>query len=345
MTDVQTTEPPIPGDPQTDTPTPEVKAPEPWTASKVLEWNAYYDIYVALGVLLLAFLASANQLTTSATWTQLQAGRELSHKFEPTADPFSFSQTGQRWVHTSWLSDLLHYQLYNLVSGFAPPDQNATPVGMPEELRERASQAPREQWGIGGLVALDAVIRALTVLVLLGIRFRGPGLWWVASVVVATMVGIPVVTGIATGVFTSRFTVGSWPWGELLFAFELLCLFRVFLQGKVRALYFLIPIFVLWANLDESFLFGLVVLAFAVAGAALPAKVHHSLSARDWQSCSEPACWRAYSTHPPSESIPPRSARWPPGSVGPPDRTHPVNSRCSAARWNRSARRTTPRCV
>src|ERR1700735_3826888 len=64
MTDVQTTEPPVPGDPQTDTPTPEVKAPEPWTATKVLEWNAYYDIYVALGVLLLAFLSSANQLTT-----------------------------------------------------------------------------------------------------------------------------------------------------------------------------------------------------------------------------------------------------------------------------------------
>jgi hypothetical protein len=279
MTDVQTTEPPVPGDPQTDTPTPEVKAPEPWTATKVLEWNAYYDIYVALGVLLLAFLSSANQLTTSATWTQLQAGRELSHKFDPSADPFSFSQPGQRWVHANWLSDLVHYQVYNLVSGFAPPDQSVTPVGTPDELRERASQGPREQWGIGGLVALDAVIRALTVLVLLGVRFRGPGLWWVASVVVAAMIGIPVATGISTGVFTSRYTVGSWPWGEFLFSLELLCLFRAFLQGKMRALYFLVPLFVLWANVDESFLFGLVVLAFAVAGLALPTKAKASTKA------------------------------------------------------------------
>src|SRR4051812_39144065 len=32
--------------------------PEPWTAQRVVEWNAYYDIYVVLGVLLLAFVGS-----------------------------------------------------------------------------------------------------------------------------------------------------------------------------------------------------------------------------------------------------------------------------------------------
>ena len=34
-------------------------APEPWTAERVSEWNAYYDVYVMLAALLLAFVVSA----------------------------------------------------------------------------------------------------------------------------------------------------------------------------------------------------------------------------------------------------------------------------------------------
>ncbi|MGE3820347.1 MAG: hypothetical protein AB7I30_13115, partial [Isosphaeraceae bacterium] len=67
--------------------------PEPWTPERVVEWNAYYDIYVVLGVLLLAFIVSANRITHSSIWTQLQAGRLIAEAGAPvTTDPFSYTR-------------------------------------------------------------------------------------------------------------------------------------------------------------------------------------------------------------------------------------------------------------
>ena len=61
-------------------------------------------------------------------------------------------------------------------------------------------------------------------------------------------------------------------WGLLLFAFEMYILFRAFIQGRGRALWLLIPTFVLWANLDQTFLTGLLVLAAATIGCLLDAR-------------------------------------------------------------------------
>src|SRR5438309_8667950 len=77
----------------------EAPAPEPWTAEKVVEWNRYYDVYVVLAVLLLAFLGSVNLLASSSLFTHLRAGQELSTSFNPTADTFSYTEPGRRWVH------------------------------------------------------------------------------------------------------------------------------------------------------------------------------------------------------------------------------------------------------
>src|SRR4051794_449953 len=78
--------------------------PEPWTPARVVEWNAYYDIYVVLGVLLLAFIASANRISHSSIWWQLQAGRLMSARGGPlTTDPFSYTEGGRRWVNVPWL--------------------------------------------------------------------------------------------------------------------------------------------------------------------------------------------------------------------------------------------------
>ena len=53
-------------------------------------------------------------------------------------------------------------------------------------------------------------------------------------------------------------------WGLLFLAVELLLLHQAINLGKAGRLYGLIPLFLLWANVDESFAFGLVILAAAV---------------------------------------------------------------------------------
>ena len=67
-------------------------------------------------------------------------------------------------------------------------------------------------------------------------------------------------------------TVSPRTWGLLLFALEIYILFRAFFQGRGRALWLLVPTFLLWANLDQSFLTGLVVLAAAAIGFWLDAQ-------------------------------------------------------------------------
>lgn len=253
--------------------TPEAPAPEPWTAEKVSEWNRYYDIYVVLAVLLLAFLGSVNLVTQASLWTHLQAGRELSTKFDPTADNFSYTEGDHHWVHITWLSDLIHYQVYNLIAGFAPADATALPApGAAPGAEPRPDPSMGEQWGAGGLTILDALVRAATVLVLLAIRRKGPGLWWSAlcaglalAVLPLPIAAWPNPIGLVIGGIGGKATVDSGPWTQLLLAIELLLLFRAFEQGKVRALYGLVPVFLLWANLNETFLFGLLVLAAVVA--------------------------------------------------------------------------------
>src|SRR5262245_18130362 len=83
---------------------PPAPEPEPWTPERVSEWNAYYDMYVVIGVLLLVFVASANKITHSAIWTHLKTGELIAAKSAPVLrDPFSYTESGHRWVNIPWL--------------------------------------------------------------------------------------------------------------------------------------------------------------------------------------------------------------------------------------------------
>jgi hypothetical protein len=124
---------------------------------------------------------------------------------------------------------------------------------------------------------MDALVRVVTVLVLLAVRRKGPGLWWsvVCVALALAVLPLPFPGGdrpllLLIGGLGGPGYPGSQPWGFLFLAIELLCLFRAFDQGRTRALYALVPLFLLWANVDELFLFGLIVLAAAVAGLAIP---------------------------------------------------------------------------
>src|SRR5258708_7426678 len=81
-----------------EAPEAEEPQPEPWTAERVSEWNAYYDLYVMLGVLLLAFIASSNKISHSSIWNQLQVGRIIAATSAPlTSDTFSYTENGKPW--------------------------------------------------------------------------------------------------------------------------------------------------------------------------------------------------------------------------------------------------------
>jgi tetratricopeptide (TPR) repeat protein len=231
--------------------------PEPWTPARVIEWNAYYDIYVAIGVLLLAFVASANEVTHSTLWTWLRAGRTMAAQGRPLmTDVFSYTETGARWVNIPWIFEWSHALLHDGVMNAAPVNP-ADPIG---------TQAKHEQFGAAALGALAALARATTVLVLLFIRRPGPGLWW-SSVVAALAFGAFLSpTGPSLGGIAGTALVAPATWGTLLLALQLYFWHRAVERKRPSALWALVPLFLLWANIDESFLIGLFVLAAGVLG-------------------------------------------------------------------------------
>jgi hypothetical protein len=229
--------------------------PEPWTPERVTEWNAYYDIYVALGVLLLAFVVSANEISNSSLWTWLQSGRQVAALGRPlVSDPFSYTASGARWVNVPWLFEWSHALVYDGVVRAAPVDP-VDPLG---------SRAKAEQFAAAGLVAITALARMATVWFLLLIRRPGPGLWW-SSVAAAAALGVFVgPMGIALGGIAGTALVAPETFGTLLLALELYVWHRVVDRGRPRDAWWLVPIFLVWANLDDSFLIGLLVLTVGV---------------------------------------------------------------------------------
>ncbi|MBX6312198.1 MAG: hypothetical protein IRY99_04665, partial [Isosphaeraceae bacterium] len=250
----------------TETPEPEPQ-PEPWTPERVLEWNRYYDLYVAAGVLGLVFAVAAHKIVSSGIWPLLQAGRLSVRTMGPVLkDPFSFSQFGQIWVNISWLFEWVNALIYDLARG---------PVG------RAASAARREQIAAGVLVGINATVRMLTALVLLTIRRPGPGLWWAAICAGLALGGI-VQPALQAGGHSIALSLGGLAglpevdpatWGLLLLAVELALIHQAAHLGRPRAALALPLVFGLWANVHDSFFVGLLLLAAAVLGTlARPAR-------------------------------------------------------------------------
>ncbi|MEO6808323.1 MAG: tetratricopeptide repeat protein [Isosphaeraceae bacterium] len=251
----QTVETPTDGEPVEAAAT--APEPEPWTPERVTEWNRYYDLYVAGGVLFLVFLTAAHKIFGSALWPLLEAGRvTISQGWPLTRDPFSFTELGRPWVNISWLFGLLNVLIYDLGHGLTKDPARA------------------EQIAAGLLVGLNATLRTLTVLILLNIRKTGPGLWWVAICATLALGGMVVPSPIRAGVpiavelggLAGAAEVDPGTWSLLFLALELAVLHAATSLGRRRALFALPPLFLIWANVDEGFLFGLAVLAAATLG-------------------------------------------------------------------------------
>ena len=281
--------------------------PELWTPERASEWNAYYDLYVMLGVLLLVFMVSANRITHSSIWNQLQVGQLIAARGAPvTTDLFSYTQAGKPWVNVPWLFDLAHAQIYRLAKDLAPVDKTDT----------LASTIRADQIGAGALVGLDALVRLLTAFFLMRIRRAGPGLWWSALCVVlalgavlsppALMLGGGASSGIATppsvirsvlevmmlGGVAGPGIVAPGTWGLFLMALEMWLLHRVIHHGRRGSAFALVPLFLVWANVDESFLVGLLVLGAVAIGRFRPARGEMVVPGHKGGRADEPPAFR-----------------------------------------------------
>jgi tetratricopeptide (TPR) repeat protein len=261
--------------------------PEPWTSERVSEWNAYYDFYVMMAALLLVFTVSCNYVMDSHVWLHLKTGQMIADQGRPvTTDVFSYTENGRPWVNVAWLFQWAHAAIYKLVLDWVPVNP-ADPT---------ANRATAEQIAVGVLVVLNALARLATAWLLLKIRHRGPGLWWSALVVtLAFGVIFQPAYGVMMGGIAGPGLVSPSTWSLLLFAFLMYVLFRAFTLGRQGMLWLLIPTFVLWANLDISFLTGLVVLAAAAAGRWLDGDQAAALAAPPGKPESKAAGWNEVS--------------------------------------------------
>ena len=281
MTDTEANQAAVkPGPDEADLPVP----PEPWTPQRVVEWNAYYDVYVAAFVLALAFLGSANRIQSvnSGLWSLLQTGRVISEAGSPIGiGGGTTAAIGQRWINVPWLFEVTQYQIFKGVAALAPPPTGGGAAANTPLIRG-------EQAAASALVALNALIRALTVWLLLGLRRKGPGLWWTALCVTLAMgvtlspapvegigqvnangaavrVILPAI-GIQLGGLVGPAGLTPETWGLFLLAVQLVLLHGALNLGKTGRIYGLIPLFLVWANVDETFAIGLLILTAATIG-------------------------------------------------------------------------------
>lgn len=231
--------------------------PEPWTPARVSEWNAYYDLYVMGAALLLTFVVSSVRANNAPLWSNLKVGRQIIAQASPlVADAFSYTEEGKRWVNIPWLFQTSHAAVHDLAIDLVPTDPT-------DPTANRASAA---QIAIGALVALAALARLATAFVLLKIRRKGPGLWWTALCAALALGAIVGPAGVMLGGIAQPGTVSPATWGLLCLALEFFFLYKALGEGRTWGLYALIPLFLVWANLDESFAIGLLALAAAAIG-------------------------------------------------------------------------------
>jgi hypothetical protein len=235
-------------------------APEPWTPERVSEWNRYYDLYVAAAALLLVFLGATHKIYSSSLWTHLSAGQVAVKQMWPVVrDPFTFTVKGQPWVDIPWSFGVINALIHDLASGFTTDADRG------------------EQIAAGTLILINATIRALTALILFRIRRPGPGLWWAAICAALALGGmvVPAPTGrglpfsATLGGIAGVAEVDPEVWGLLLLALEIAALHSAFDLGRRRALYALPVLFLVWANVHDSFFLGLIILAATVVGAVI----------------------------------------------------------------------------
>jgi hypothetical protein len=269
--------------------------PEPLTPEKAFALDRYYDRYVIAGALLLVAVATAHKISDASTWSALASGRELLRRgiLQPT-DFMSFASAGKPWVNISWLFEVVSFFLYDSVAKVFAADPGRA-----------------EQFAGGTLVVLTMLIRVATAGMLFRLLKPGPGPWWAAIVLVIALGLSPFPTPqgpvFSIGGLAQQARVAPDTWGLLLLAWELVLIEKAFRDRCMRSLCLLPVLIALWANIDETFLIGILVLAAAAAGQFLarrggdesdrgisPVAGMLALAAGAAAAVVNPSLWRVY---------------------------------------------------
>jgi hypothetical protein len=125
-------------------------ASPPAVALKPSRFLAGFDLFLAAGVVVFAFVISSFAVKNSDFWQHLATGRLIAHGDTATLfgkDPFSYTGEGRTWVNHAWLFDLITYLVYSALGG-------------------------------PGLVVVKALLVASTAALLMTIRPAAQGLWF-----------------------------------------------------------------------------------------------------------------------------------------------------------------------
>jgi tetratricopeptide (TPR) repeat protein len=297
--------------------------------------NRRSDLFITVGVLIVAFLLGFYKIADPDLWIHLKSGWHVHHQGAPSApfeDPFSYSTAGKAWLNLNWLYDWGVYQAElaetrlrarrladeydRLIEKHAEPRfdegqeiaktfpeaertelaravttlrdaantsdtfqmrwaaEQLVSAGQAAELElpttgtdlEPADYPEVTRWfGHGGgsmvnlaaLVVIKSLLLVLLAGLLLAVRHPGPTRWWTAVAVVLALVGM-----------SDWLYAGPHVVGLVLLAATLVILQQVEV-GRCWMVWLLLPVQILWVNVDSLFVLGLVipgiVLACAVA--------------------------------------------------------------------------------
>ena len=209
-------------------------------------WLDYVLVAIVLGF---AFLASSFPARNSDLWLHLATGRDLaSGAYHFGVDPYAQGTEGVYWVNTHWLYDLLTYAVFQGFGGIAG-------------------------WGGMALILLKAVGVTLLAALMMRIGWLHGGLWGPAASAALALLALS-------------------PWlapHPMIVSYLFLALTLYVLERPhsfqsnddnhaaepvaFSAYWPLLPLFVLWVNLDSWFLLGPLTVALYLLGQLLQSKI------------------------------------------------------------------------
>ena len=253
-----TTEPPPPvnpsaiqpGAPDTPaapiTPTTEAPASPPATPPKPLPAWVNLDYLLLVLLLALSFLIASFAASNADLWMNLAVGKRISEgRYQFGVDPFSWATEetattpAAYWVNHAWLSSWLFYFVYNSLGGGALVVAKAVLFTAAMGFLCRIGWTPANRWYILICVTMAA----------LGVSAR---LFMQPMIFSFLLLAITLYVLDRAGVFRHQADVATGDVGRSL-----------------RCLWWLPPLFALWANLDVWFILGPLVVGLCWAGSGI----------------------------------------------------------------------------